>query len=90
VVTSSFDMPQIESALQSSFLKEGYVWDSDRNDWWYRYAPPSPKLFAFYDLLLHGDTYQLVAVFERPFPRIQGAEFSASEIKIYVRRQVLN
>jgi hypothetical protein len=52
IVTSSAVLDQIEEALISPHLQDNYVWKPAENRIWYRYAPPSPRLFAFYDELL--------------------------------------
>jgi hypothetical protein len=84
IVTSSLILNKIEKALTSPHLRENYIWNSEENRMWYRYSPPSPRLFAFYDNLLHGDGYyRLLKVFPRPISA--GLAFPPPEIRIYER-----
>lgn len=78
-------MDKIEAALESEYISGVYEWDAEANDWWYRYRPPSPALFAFYAQLLSGSTYRAVSTFRNPIPDWLQAEFVADEIVIYER-----
>ena len=83
IVTSSFDMKQIEAVLGSEYLSSEYQWAPAQNSRWYRYSAPSPRLFRFYDQLLSGKgEYRLIKVF--PAGPVVG-EFAPPEIRIYER-----
>ncbi len=85
VVTSSYDLARIEEALQSDKLLPGYQWDPAWNRAWYRYSPPTPRLFQFYEqLLASSGAYALVKTFKTPVP--VPIEFPPPEIRIYQRR----
>jgi hypothetical protein len=84
IVTSSYDMRQIESALKSEHLSQGIVWDPAENARWYRYSPPSPRLMRFYSELAGASSpYVVVAIFE---PSSEAGEFPPPEIRVLVRR----
>ena len=85
VVTSAHAFAPIEAALESEHIDDQYNWDPQHNDWWYRYSPPSPRMLAFYDEMLNGYSYTLVASFERPLRMLPAAEFSGGEIRVYER-----
>ncbi|HLF09606.1 MAG TPA: glycosyltransferase family 39 protein [Gammaproteobacteria bacterium] len=86
VVTSSGVMDAIQNALGSEFLAADYSWSPEADDWWYRYSPPSPALFAFYERLLREEDYRLVKTFELPVSEDLAAEFLITEIRVYERR----
>jgi len=82
IVTSSYDLDQIEPALHSPHLQNNYVWNPMENRKWYRYSPPSPRLFAFYEALFReSGSYKLTKVFPRPASA--GVEWAPPEIRIY-------
>jgi hypothetical protein len=84
LVTSSFDLSQIETALNSEYLSDNFEWDPAGNSRWYRYLAPSTRLFQFYDELLRGDgSYKLVKVFS---PSSVVGEFPPPEVRIFERR----
>lgn len=84
LVTSSYAMKRIEQALSSPHLLEDYRWDPEYAAAWYRYSPPSPRLFAFYDRLLRGEApYLLLRTFEPVFR--SELEFPPPVIQVYER-----
>ena len=84
IVTSSFVLDKIQQALKSPHLRKNYEWKPEENRMWYRYSPPSPRLFAFYDKLLHdAGPYKLIKVFPRPFSAMLKTE--SPEIRVYER-----
>jgi len=84
IVTNSYVLDQIEPALNSPHLQEAYVWDPEENRMWYRYSPPSPRLFEFYEQLLEGaGSYKLKKVFPRSASA--GIEYAPPEIRIFER-----
>lgn len=84
LVLSSFDFVQIEEALKSDKLKEGYVWDEAYNKEWYNFAPPPPSFFQFYDELLNKHKgYVLLKAFKRN--NFIPISFQSPEIRIYKR-----
>lgn len=87
VVVSSYDLTQIEEALSSKALLSGYEWDSRYNKDWYRYSPPSPRMFRFYADLLSGESSKYVLA-KRFAVRINvPLEFPPPETRIYYKRK---
>ena len=87
IISSSYDLSQIEEALNSKGLLAGYEWDPRYNKDWYRYSPPSPRMFRFYaDLLSQKPSkYRLVKRFAVAVN--VPVEFPPPEIRIYQRRK---
>lgn len=52
LIVSSFDLQEVIPALDSEKLKPGNIWDENSRSDWYKYIPPSPEVFEFYDLLV--------------------------------------
>jgi Dolichyl-phosphate-mannose-protein mannosyltransferase len=86
LVTSSYVLDKIERALKSDKLLPGYKWDPLWNKDWYRYSPPSPRIFKFYDTLLNSDksNYILLEKFQTNIN--VPIEFPPPEIKIYRKK----
>lgn len=84
VVLSSESFSQIEAALKSEKLSKDYIWDQRYNREWYWSRPPSPRIFAFYDMLLDPakSSYALVRTIKKPLPA--PIEFGSPEIRVYV------
>ncbi len=85
ILTSSAVMRRINKALDSEHLSERYEWSPEANDWWHRYSPPSPALFALYAELRREERYRLVETFRVPVPDELVAEFVIREIGVYER-----
>ena len=91
LVTSSFDLWQIEQALKSDKISNDYNWDKRYDKEWYQYSPPSPRIFQFYDELLDPERsrYNLLKTFKKSWdlPLLSHtAEFASPEIRVYIRR----
>jgi hypothetical protein len=85
LVTSSFDLSQIETALNSEYISDNFVWDPAGNSRWYRYSAPSTRLFKIYNELLRGDgSYKLVKVFSSS--SVAG-DVPPPEVRIFERRE---
>jgi len=85
VILSSYDFVRIKKALKSDKLNANYIWDRRYNKEWYRFSPPTPEIFRFYDLLLNKqEGYALLKKFKKKifFP----IEFPPPEIRIYRRK----
>lgn len=87
LVVSSFDMNPIAATLQSGKLNSVYDLDETYHREWYRYAPPSPEIFRFFDELLppEGSPYVLLQSF-RNESRVP-LENPPPELRIYRRRE---
>jgi len=94
LIVSSRDIKEITPALESEKLKPGYIWDEQYKDEWYRYIPPSPEVFYFYDKLLNDkkSPYYLIKEFKyHPYlhrasdlyPEISIYQLKTSSLKIY-------
>ncbi|MHC4948738.1 MAG: ArnT family glycosyltransferase [Planctomycetota bacterium] len=85
LVLSSYDVTQVQRALRRHDLRPHYVLPETHHREWYRSAPPSPRLFRFYDELLNLGTapYEPVRVFT-PTRRAR-IEHPPPEIRVYRR-----
>lgn len=77
------DAARAEEELNSGKLSDGFVLPARYGREWYRYSPPSPRIFRFYHrLLIAKDSgYRLVASFPRKL-RVP-LEFPSPGIRIY-------
>ncbi len=68
LIVNSFDTGEISRGFESNKFISRNKWDEKYNNEWYRYDPPSPAVFAFYDDFLNDRTkYKLIKKFEYPF-----------------------
>jgi hypothetical protein len=85
LIVSSLDLDPIREALRSDKLLPGYRWDPAWNKRWYRYTPPSPRVFAFYDALLRGESPYVLERQWTPTVNVP-IEFPPPTIWIYRKR----
>lgn len=85
VVMSSYAFKRALRTLESGRLGPGYSTDGIDRRKWYKYSPPSPRIFEFYDRLLNkkDDRYVLVKTFKIDVK--VPLEFPPPEIRIYRR-----
>lgn len=83
LVLSSYDYNSILNTLESGKLLNNYVLPEKYYRDWYRYSPPSPRIFKFYDdLLVKKDKkYILLRTFQGNVN--VPLEFAPPEIRIY-------
>ncbi len=94
-VVTSFDLDPIVDGLNSKKISRDYVWDPQYKKHWWRFLPPSPRIFRFYDELLDPERsqYELIARYEKsrgfipwgPFEDYFSGvpEFGPPEVNIY-------
>jgi hypothetical protein len=84
IILTSFDYKRIEEALISDKL-HNYKWDPKFSAEWYRFHPPSEKVFRFYDEILNNKgekyKYRLIKKFEKNI--FVPIEFPPPQIRIY-------
>lgn len=88
ILTSSYALDQMESALKSGHLDSDLNWPPEMASRWYRYIVPKPEDFAFFDSLLKEESYVIVARWRSPPP--VPVDSPEPEIRLYRRRAVRN
>lgn len=71
LIISSFDIDEVTGRMNSPYLSRQYVWDERFNKVWYKYIPPSPEVFRFYDEMFRKGTntqYKLLKSFKTNIP----------------------
>lgn len=83
LILNSSDFEKVIDTIRSGKLSEKYVLPQKYHREWYRYSPPSPRMFKFYeDLLIKGSMpYKLIKTFKREVN--VPLEFAPPEIRIY-------
>jgi len=86
IVSRDWHIKHIEHALTSDKLSEEYVWDEQYNYEWFKFSPPSPRIFRFYEELFNPEEskYILLKTFKKK--RLVPVEFGSPEIRIYLRQ----
>jgi len=84
IILTSYDYKRMEEALISDKLHD-YKWDPKFSEEWYRFHPPSEKVFRFYDEILNNKgmeyEYRLIKKFEKNI--FVPIEFPPPQIRIY-------
>jgi hypothetical protein len=57
IVVTSYEVDVMAAALQSDSMLAGFVWNPEHRKEWYKWTPPSPRVFEFYSRLLSGRSY---------------------------------
>lgn len=65
LIISSFDSNEVVPWLDSPYLSQDYIWDTQNTKMWYAYIPPTPEVFRFYKSMAYGPHgYEVLKKFE--------------------------